>query len=75
MPGQKRLLKKLVHDLANKMSPVLGYFSLEATVHATEKKPLQIEKAQALIAVNDAIRLLTKIQAVLLLMDNGDHGD
>ena len=75
MPGYKRELKDLVHRLTNQIAAIFSYFSLEAEIHVKEKAPLKAEKVAVLMAVNKAIKLLEKIRAVILLMENGEENE
>jgi hypothetical protein len=69
----KKVLVRLVHDLTGQLQIILGYFNLEATIHKAEKRPLVREQAIALLATDKAIALLRKIQAALILLENGEE--
>jgi DNA-binding transcriptional regulator WhiA len=72
MAGYKRELRDLVHRLTNQVSAIFSYFSIEAEIHVKDEIPLKAEKVAVLIAVNKAIKLLEKLRAVILLMEDDE---
>jgi DNA-binding transcriptional regulator WhiA len=70
MAGYKRELRDLVHRLTNQVAAIFSYFSIEAEIHVKDEIPLKKEKVAVLIAVNKAIKLLEKLRAVILLMED-----